>query len=88
MLQNITKFVSEGIVYPKRKVFNVEYLGSDNKTLSTYISPEEFELLMFFKSNKEGISKSKLSELKKLIDEYADARYNEGYEACEFDSND
>lgn len=88
MLPNLTKVVSNGIIWPNRKIVNVQYLGRNNVTIDTYVSPEECELLLFFKSHKEGIPKSKLDELKKLIEAYSDAKYNEGYEAAEIDNND
>ena len=88
MLKGFTKWVSDGVTWPRRKIVNVEYLGSDNKTLQAQISPEEFELQVYFKSLSSALTPKEKERLFELIGVYGDAKYNEGYEAAEIDSED
>ena len=89
MLKRFTKFVSNGVisgVFSPKKIVNVEYLGDDNKTCHTFISPEEFELQVYFKSLKSKLSQQEMENLTNMITKFGDTRYNEGYDASEIDN--
>lgn len=88
MLNRFTKWISDGVIWPNRKIVNVQYLKSDNTTGETSISPEEFELQMYFKTLSSALTQKEKERLFELIGEYGDAKYNEGYEAAEIDSED